>query len=74
MDWIHNSAYNTYNRTYFVWVLKRLIMDIRFEWLLANANLHSKIWQSIAKEWAKTPQEDRAEVLENLAKETFQLN
>jgi hypothetical protein len=49
-------------------------MDIRFEWLLANANLHSKIWQSIAKEWAKTPQEDRAEVLENLAKETFQLN
>ena len=49
-------------------------MDIRFEWLLVNANLHSKIWQSIAKEWAKTPQEDRAEVLENLAKETYQLN
>lgn len=54
-------------------------MDIRFEWLMANwlmanTNLHSKIWQSIVKEWVKTPQEDRAEVLENLAKETFQLN
>lgn len=49
-------------------------MDIRFEWLMANSQLHSKIWESIAKEWAKTPQKDRAEVLENLAKETFQLN
>jgi hypothetical protein len=57
-----------------MWVLKRLIMEVRFEWLLANANLHSKIWESIVREWAKTPEEDRAEVLENLAKETYQLN
>ena len=49
-------------------------MDIRFEWLLANSGLNSKIWESIAREWAKTPEENRAEVLENLAKETYQLN
>lgn len=49
-------------------------MDIRFEWLLANAHLHSKIWESIVKEWALTPENKKAEVLENLAKETFQLN